>query len=84
MCEYEKSLVACIDGELETDTALELERHLQTCDSCSAKASQYRELSRAFAAYCAAAPVRKSSFRWRWTAVAAGFAAAVQPGVYLK
>jgi len=76
MCEYEKSLVAWIDGELETGTALELERHLRTCESCSAKASEYREVSRAFAAYCAAAPVRKSSFPWRWTAVAAGFAVA--------
>jgi len=77
MCEYEKSLVVWIDGELEADAALELERHLQTCEGCSAKAGQYREVSRAFAAYCAAAPVAKRRSRLRWaTAGVAGFAAA--------
>lgn len=77
MCEYEKSLIAWIDGELETDTASELEHHLQTCEGCSAKASQYREVSRAFAAYCSAAPVLKSRSRVRWTtAGVAGLAGA--------
>ncbi len=76
MCEYENSLIAWIDGELEPDAAMEVEHHLQICASCSAKVSQYREVSRAFAAYHAAAPIPKSSFPWRWTAVAAGFAAA--------
>lgn len=77
MCEYESILVAWIDGELEPDVALELERHLRTCESCSAQASQYREVSRAFAAYCAAAPVPKSRSRVRWTtAGVAGLAAA--------
>ena len=77
MCEYEKSLIAWIDGELEPDTASDLEHHLQTCESCSAEASQYREVSRAFAAYCAAAPVPKRRSRARWiTAGVAGLAAA--------
>ncbi len=77
MCEYEKSLIAWIDGELETDTALELERHLQTCEICSAQASQYRQVSRAFAAYYAAAPVPKRASRVRWTTAGAiGLAAA--------
>jgi|SRR5579872_1207651 len=77
MCDYEKSLVAWIDGEVEADIALELERHLQICENCSAKASQYREVSRAFAAYCAAVPIQKTRSGWRWmTAGAAGLAAA--------
>jgi len=76
MCEYENSLIAWIDGELEPDVALDVQRHLRTCASCSAKVSHYREVSQAFATYCAAVPVRKSSFPWRWATVAAGFAAA--------
>jgi anti-sigma factor RsiW len=77
MCEYEKNLVAWIDGELESDAALALQGHLPSCESCSAKAGQYREVSRAFAAYHAAMPVQKSRPRLRWMAVsAAGLAAA--------
>ena len=76
MCEYENSLIAWIDGEMEPDAALDVEHHLRICESCSIKASQYREVSQAFATYCAAVPIRKNSFPWRWTAVAAGFAAA--------
>ena len=77
MCEFEKSLVAWIDGELEPDVALELERHLQICESCSAKAGLYRQVSRAFAVYCAAGPVPKGKPRLRWmTAGVAGLAAA--------
>ncbi len=76
MCEYENSLIAWIDSELEADVALEIERHLRICASCSAKADQYKEVSSAFAAYHAAAPIWKSSFPWRWASVATGFAAA--------
>jgi len=76
MCDYENNLNAWIDCELEPDVALDVEHHLQICASCSTKVSQYREVSREFAAYHAAVPVRKSSFPWRWATIAAGFAAA--------
>jgi anti-sigma factor RsiW len=79
MCEFEKNLIAWIDGELETDAALEVERHLNLCKSCSAKVSQYREVSGAFAAYHAAVPVEKnqSGFRRRAGAAALVVAAAI-------
>lgn len=79
MCEFEKKLIAWIDGELETDAALEVERHLSLCETCSAKVDQYREVSRAFAAYHAATPMEKSrsGFRWLAGAAALGVAAAI-------
>ena len=76
MCEFEKSLIAWIDGELEAGFALELDRHLEACGSCSAKVSQYRRVSRAFAAYHAALPVPKAHSRLRGPVGAAALAAA--------
>lgn len=76
MCDYDSNLIAWIDGELEPDVAQKVERHVRMCQSCSTNVGQYREVSQAFAAYWAAVPVRKSSFPWRWTVVAAGLAAA--------
>ena len=75
MCEYERDLVAWIDGELEPDATLELENHLQTCAFCAEKARQFRKVTAAFAACYQARPIRKKTARFRWAAVsAAGFA----------
>lgn len=76
MCEFESRLVAWIDGELDADVALEMERHVRICDLCSAKASEYREVSKAFAALCAAMPVQRNSSRLRWAAMSAAALAA--------
>jgi anti-sigma factor RsiW len=68
MCEFETRLVAWIDGELDADSSGEMDRHLETCESCSLKAAQYREISLAFVAYCDAAP-RPLRSRSRWAMV---------------
>ena len=68
MCEFENRLIAWMDGELEADEALKIERHLRLCTACSARAAEYREVSRSFAAYRGAIATRKNSRRLRWVA----------------
>lgn len=68
MCEFENRLIAWMDCELEADEALKIERHLRLCTACSARAAEYREVSRSFAAYRGAIATRKNSRRLRWVA----------------
>src|SRR5579864_8510579 len=78
MCEFERSLIAWMDGELEADEALEVQRHVKVCAACSTRAAGYREASLVFADYCEAiATTRKRSrSRWvAWNAAAAAIAA---------
>jgi anti-sigma factor RsiW len=63
MCEFESRLIAWIDGELEPDEALETEQHLSVCPGCSARAREYKEVSRAFSDYCGALIAPKNSRR---------------------
>src|SRR5579864_5534111 len=76
MCEFEKRLIAWMDCELEAGEALEIDRHVRVCAACSARASEYREVSRAFTDYCGAIATRKNSRRLRWAAWGAITAAA--------
>jgi len=76
MCEFEKRLIAWMDCEVEADEALEIERHLLVCTVCSARAGEYREVSRAFADYCEAIATRTNARRLRWAAWGATAAAA--------
>jgi hypothetical protein len=71
MCEFDKRLIAWIDCETEAVEALEIERHLRVCTACSARAREYREVSRSFADYCGAIASRKSSRPLRWAAFSA-------------
>ena len=80
MCEFEKRLIPWIDHETDAVEALEVERHLRVCTACSARAREYREVSRSFARYCGAIASQKSSRRLHWvpfsaTAVVAATAA---------
>lgn len=59
MCEYESKLVAWVDGELEAADFLEVELHLQACGMCRDKVRDYREVSRAFAAYHTAPRIKR-------------------------
>jgi anti-sigma factor RsiW len=76
MCEFEARLIAWIDGELEPEARGEMERHLEVCEGCSAKAAEYREVSRAFAAYVSAQPGSRQRHPARKVAIVAGAVAA--------
>jgi len=71
MCEFEKRLIAWIDRETDAVEALELERHLRVCTTCSARGREYREVSRSFAEYCEAIASRKNPRPLRWAALSA-------------
>jgi hypothetical protein len=66
MCEFENRLIAWMDRELEAADALAIEDHVRICMACSARADEYRAVSRSFADYCGAIATRKSSLRLRW------------------
>ena len=70
MCEYENRLVAWIDAELEAGDALHVELHLRACQICRDKVHDYREVSRAFAAYHTAPHIQR--IRLRSAGAAAG------------
>jgi hypothetical protein len=55
-----------MDRELEPADALALEHHVRVCMACSARADEYREISRSFADYYRAIATRKNSRRLRW------------------
>jgi hypothetical protein len=66
MCEFENRLIAWMDRELEPADALAIEHHVRVCIACSARADEYREISRSFANYCGVISTRKNSRRLRW------------------
>lgn len=55
MCDFDKNLVAWMDGELAGNEAVAVEQHVSTCDECRARLAAYQNASRDFAAYYAAA-----------------------------
>ncbi|HEX6896804.1 MAG TPA: zf-HC2 domain-containing protein [Bryobacteraceae bacterium] len=71
MCEYENRLIAWIDGELVAIDSLQVELHLQACEICRDKVCDYREVSRAFAAFHAAPPIGRNRVRPAWAAAGA-------------
>ena len=71
MCEYESKLVAWIDGELEAADSLQVELHLRDCEMCRDRVRDYREVSRAFAAFHAAPPIGRKRVRSAWAAAGA-------------
>ena len=52
MCEFRGKLTAWLDGELASDEACDIERHVQLCEECRGRAEAYRQVSTAFEAYC--------------------------------
>ena len=81
MCEYENRLIAWIDNELEADASRELEHHLEMCPGCSGKIREYREVSRAFAAYHASPHAKKSRLALPWAAAGAIGTAAIAAAI---
>jgi hypothetical protein len=48
-------LIAWLDGELPTDEAARVERHVRACAECRSRVAAYDQVSSAFTAYCDAA-----------------------------
>ncbi len=83
MCEFEKSLITWIDGELDAGMTHQLEHHLEKCEKCSRNVARYREASRAFAAYYRETPVPKSRSGWLWSAAGAAALTAAAAAILL-
>lgn len=54
MCDFDNSLIAWMDGELDGPDAATVEQHVSACDECRARLAAYENASRDFAAYYAA------------------------------
>jgi anti-sigma factor RsiW len=52
MCDFSEKLIAWLDGELPTDEASEVERHLKGCCECRGSLDAYQRMSTEFDAYC--------------------------------
>ena len=52
MCDFEGNLTAWLDGELASDDAVHVERHLQFCAECRHQVDAYRQVGAAFGEYC--------------------------------
>jgi anti-sigma factor RsiW len=82
MCDFDKNLIAFMDGELADNEAATIAQHVSTCDDCRVRLASYENVSRDFAAYYAAAAPKSAvvgvnrSVR-RWAPYVAGAAAAI-------
>ena len=52
MCDFSEKLIAWLDGEVPTDEASDLERHLKGCCECRNSLAAYKRMSAEFDAYC--------------------------------
>ncbi|HEX4642227.1 MAG TPA: zf-HC2 domain-containing protein [Candidatus Acidoferrales bacterium] len=80
MCDFSKTLVAWMDGELPPEESAELERHLKSCAECRGDAEACRRVSGEFEAFCEAqfsSAARSKSLHWIAAASAAGAIAAL-------
>ena len=55
MCDFSEKLIAWLDGELPTDEASAVERHLKGCCECRSSLDGYQRMSTEFDAFCDAA-----------------------------
>jgi anti-sigma factor RsiW len=52
MCDFSEKLVAWMDHELAEQEAAEVEQHLERCAECREGVAAYKEVDKAFKAYC--------------------------------
>jgi anti-sigma factor RsiW len=52
MCDFATKLTAWIDGQLASEDAADVQRHLGLCEECRARVEAYRHVSATFDAYC--------------------------------
>lgn len=80
MCEFSGKLIAWLDGELASDEAAGVERHVPACAGCRSAIESYKRVSCEFSAYCEHALEASSTDsrmpRWIPAASAAGVVAA--------
>ena len=80
MCEFSGKLIAWLDGELASDEAAGVERHVPACAGCRSAIESYKRVSCEFSAYCEHALEASSTDsrmpRWIPAASAAGAVAA--------
>lgn len=77
MCDAEKNLVAWLDGELPTEEAKSVERHVEVCEECHGRMAAFRRVSEDVELYCDAVMAATMRPRVpRWTMPALAFAAA--------
>lgn len=80
MCEFSEKLVAWIDGELSSEEAAEVQRHLGGCPECRDRAHAYKHVSAEFDAYCdemTASSVKRRANPWTAVTAAAGAVASL-------
>lgn len=67
MCDVQTKLVAWLDGELSTEEAADVKRHVEGCEECCREAAAYERVNATFDAYCdavVAAKIRPRVPRW--------------------
>jgi len=77
MCEFSSKLIAWLDHELPDADAAAMGHHVAACLECREQADAFRGVSRAFAVYARAVPLRAARSPRRWLLVPAAVAAAV-------
>jgi anti-sigma factor RsiW len=72
MCDVQTKLVAWLDGELSTEEAADVNRHVEGCEECRSQAAAYERVNESFDAYCDAVVAAKTQARVpRWVQVLA-------------
>jgi anti-sigma factor RsiW len=67
MCDVQARLIAWLDGELSSDEAGEVDRHINECQECRGRLAAYKQVTETFAVYCdavVAAKTRRRVPRW--------------------
>jgi anti-sigma factor RsiW len=78
MCDCSEKLIAWLDRELPENEAAEMALHVQDCTECRVRLEAFKEVDRAFEAYCdeSMTPSMDHSLP-RWVPVLSGVAAVV-------
>lgn len=80
MCDAEENLVAWLDGELPTEEAASVQRHVSVCEECCGRLEAFRRVNESVDLYCdavIAANVRPRVPRWTMPLLAFATAAAI-------
>src|SRR4029077_10176513 len=67
MCDVQTKLIAWLDGELSSDEASDVDRHIKECWECRSRLTTYKQVSETFEVYCdavVAGKTRRHVSRW--------------------
>jgi anti-sigma factor RsiW len=77
MCDVQTKLIAWLDGELSTEDASDVDRHIKGCQECRSRLATYKQVSETFDVYWDAVVAGKTGHRVsRWVPVLASAVAA--------